>query len=92
MTRIVVKKLIWDSKNTEHIKKHGVSVNEAEEAVKNFVTHNRAKHGRYVVIGRSGSRILSVFVNRNSTGTYYPATARDASKKERTKVYEKEKV
>ena len=36
MTRIVIKKLIWDEWNREHIKKHNVAVDEAEEAVANL--------------------------------------------------------
>ena len=34
MTRIIVKELIWDSINREHIKKHNVTVTEVEEAGK----------------------------------------------------------
>lgn len=92
MTRIVIKKLIWEEWNTEHIKKHKVSQSEAEEVSKNMLAHQKVKQGRYAVIGRIGSRILTLIVNRIGTGIYYPVTARDAAKKERRKVYEKEKT
>ncbi|MBI3289964.1 BrnT family toxin [Candidatus Microgenomates bacterium] len=75
----------------EHIKKHRVTVAEVEEVAKNIITHQRAKQGRYSIISRVGTRILTVIVNRRNTGNYYPVTARDAAKKERKKVYEKEK-
>lgn len=92
MTRIVIKKLIWDNYNIEHIKKHNISKDEAEEAVDNFIVHKKAKKGRYIAIGRSGSKLVSLVVRRLATGIYYIATARDSSKKERRLVYEKEKI
>lgn len=88
MTRI--KTIVWNEWNIEHIKKHGVSVSEAEEAAKSFVFHYRTQKGRYLVSGRSGKRILTLIIGRRQTTTYYLVTARDASKKERTKLYEKE--
>ena len=92
MTRIRIKKLIWDEFNTGHIKKHNVSQKEVEHVVKNIITHKKAKSGRYLIIGRTGSRIISIAVSRNEVGIYYPVTARDSDKKERKLVYEKEKV
>lgn len=91
MTRIVVKELVWDKVNLEHIKKHNVAKDEVEEIADNIIVHEKAKEGRYLVIGRIGSRMLTVIVNRRGVGIYYPVTARDAAKKERKKVYEKEK-
>jgi len=91
MIRIVVKKLIWDKYNIEHIKKHNVTVAEVEEIAKSTLAHKKAKKGRYLIIGRAGKRILSVVLNRKGLGVYYPVTARDAAKKERRQVYEKEK-
>lgn len=92
MTRIKIKKLVWDKWNIEHIKRHNVTLDEAEESVKNFIAHKKAKKGRYIAIGRSGSRLISLVVRRVSTGIYYPATVRDSSKKERKEIYEKEKI
>ena len=90
MTRIKVKKLIWDEYNREHIKRHEVSVEEVEEIRKNYLVHKKGKKGRYLMIGRCGSRILSVVINRKETGIYYPVTAYDADKPERRILYEKE--
>ncbi|MDO8637975.1 MAG: hypothetical protein Q7R43_00225 [Candidatus Daviesbacteria bacterium] len=91
MTRIVIKKLIWDTANTEHIKKHNVGWEEVEVVSRNIITHRKAKVGRYFIFGRVGTRILTIVINRKGTGIYYPVTARDAAKKERKDVYEKEK-
>lgn len=92
MTRIVIKKLVWDAYNLEHIKKHNIAVDEAEEAVKNFISHKKGKKGRYLAIGKSGSRLISLIVRRESVGVYYLVTARDSSKKERREIYEKKKI
>ena len=92
MTRIVIKKLIWDEWNREHIKKHNVSMVEVEEAAKNVITHKKAKFGRYLIMSRVGSRMISVVISKQEAGVYYPATARDSAKKEREIIYEKEKV
>lgn len=91
MTRIKIKQLIWDEFNVEHIKKHKVTVSEVEAVGRNILTHEQTKLGRYLVIGRIGSRILAVIIKRKRIGVYYPITARDAAKRERRKVYEKEK-
>ncbi|HVF69864.1 MAG TPA: hypothetical protein VNA13_04860 [Xanthomonadales bacterium] len=91
MTRIVIKKLVWDEYNLEHIKKHKVVQSEVEEIAKNIKAHKKAKKGRYLIIGRSGSRILSIVINRKEKGIYYPVTARDSDKDERKIIYEKEK-
>ncbi len=92
MTKIIIKKLVWDAYNIEHIKKHNTTVDEAEEAVRNFISHKKGKKGRYLAIGKSGSRLISLIVRRESVGIYYLITARDSSKKERKEIYEKEKI
>lgn len=92
MTRIKVKVLIWDSYNVEHIKKHNVTVDEAEETAKNFIAHKIGKKGRYIIIGRIGSRLISVIIRRKGVGMYYLVTARDSAKEERKRAYEKEKI
>jgi len=70
MTRIIIKEFIWDEYNLEHIRKHNVSQEEVEAVAKNIVTHKKAKKGRYVIIGRVGTRMLSVIINRKKTGIY----------------------
>lgn len=91
MTRIVIKKLVWDEFNLKHIKKHKVSVDEALDAGQSLVYHKRTYKERYLAIGRSSKRMLTLVLNRISIGTYYPITIRDSSKKERKVIHEKEK-
>lgn len=90
MTKIKVKKIIWDDWNREHIKKHNVTQSEVETVARNFITHARAKEGRYSLFGRSGTRMLTIIIRREEPGEYYVVSARDSAKKERQNVYKKE--
>lgn len=93
MTRIKIKQLSWGDWNVEHMRvKHNVTVVQVEEAVQNPITHKRGYQGRYIILGRSGSRILAVIVNPEGRQKYFLVTARDADKDERRRVYEKEKA
>jgi len=92
MTRIVIKQLIWDKWNREHIKKHNVMEEEGEEVAKNLIAHKIGQKGRFIAIGRSGTRLLSLVLSRKDPGVYYVVTARDSSKKERREIYEKENI
>ena len=92
MTNVKVKELVWDDYNVEHIKKHDVMKEEAEKVAKNLIAHKVGKKGRYIAIGRSGTRLLSLVLNRKGLGVYYVVTARDSSKKERREIYEKENI
>ena len=91
MTRIVVKELIWDDLNRSHISKHDVSTEEIVEASRKLVYHKQTYGSRYLVVGRSGKRLLSLIVSRKGLGRYYLVTARDSGKNERKLAYEKEK-
>lgn len=90
MTRIRIRALIWTDWIIEHIKKHTLVQEEVEEAISKFLAHKHGYKGRYVVIGRSGRRIVSVIVKRESTGVYRVITARDADSAERRILYGKE--
>lgn len=92
MTRIKVKIFLWDEWNVAHITKHNVTQEEVEAVGKTLIGHKKGNQGRYLLIGRSGARLISIIVSRKGTGIYYVVTARDASKTERKIVYEKEKV
>lgn len=91
MTRIIVRELIWDGWNLRHINKHNVTKEEVEIVGENFTYHQKGKKDRYLVVGRSGSRIITIVIKRQAKGAYYLVTARDSDKKERRKLYEKEK-
>ncbi len=87
MPRIIVKELVWDKINLEHIKKHNVTKEEVE-AAQEIIYHRRTYGGKYLATGRSGSRLITIILRRKGLGKYYVVTARDASRKERRKVYE----
>lgn len=91
MTRLTIKEIVWDSFNSEHIKQHNVSLDEVKIISKTFAYHKGTYLKRYLATGRSGKRVLSIVIKRISTGKYYLITARDASKGERKKLYDKEK-
>jgi uncharacterized DUF497 family protein len=90
MTKIVLSQLIWDAWNREHIKKHNVSPTEVEEAVSNLLTHRMGHDGKIVLMGRSGKRLIAMIMAQEEGNKYYIVTARDADRKERRLVYEKE--
>ncbi len=90
MTRIRIKSVTWSEWTINHIQKHAVTVAEAEEAIAGFLAHKHGYKGRYIIIGRSGTRILSVIVKREKEGVYRLITVRDADKKERKLIYDKE--
>ncbi len=91
MTRIIVKQLVWEKWTVVHIGKHNVSTLEVNTAIQNLIAYKRGHSGRYILIGRSGHRLISTIVRRTKSNTYAVITARDSDKKERRIVYEKQK-
>jgi len=80
---MVIKKLIWDEWNVEHIARHNVIPDEVEEVclAKNLL--NKSKNKTYRVIGQTDDgRYLTIFIAKKENG-YYPMTARDSMKQER---------
>ena len=91
MTRIVVKELIWyENRNLRHIQKHNVNKEEVEEAGRNLIYHRRIKRKLFLVVGKSGKRLITAVLVWEQRGRYYVVTARDSSRKERKDAYEKE--
>lgn len=90
MTKIRIADLIWDQWNRKHIRRHSISEEEIAVALENVGAHRRGYSGRIILIGRSQTRIVSVILAKEQIGKYYIVTARDADKKERRLLYEKE--
>ncbi len=90
MTKIKISQLIWDEWNTEHIKKHNVTIAEVKEAIQNINAHRKGYAGRILLIGRAGKRTLAIVVVPKENSKYYPVTVRDADKKERRLVRDNE--
>ena len=82
---LLVKRLVWDEWNSEHIARHAVLPNEVEQALKDkFCIFLRAKQNRYIALGQSDARLITVVLaSTPKSGSYYVVTARDMAKKER---------
>jgi uncharacterized DUF497 family protein len=79
-----VRRLVWAPLNVAHTARHGVSPDEVEEVCHGDPEDLRSYLGRIILIGptRAG-RMLAVMLEPEGEGTYYPITARHASRKER---------
>ncbi len=82
---IVVRQIIWDDWNIEHISQHNVVPDEVELSMADeHAVFLRATQGRIVILGRAKKRLITTILNEQSVeGTFYVITARDMSKKER---------
>ena len=84
--RIDVGELRWNAWNQEHIAKHEVTRQQVEEVFQGEPIYVGSYAGRYVAIGPiSTGRVLAVVIRpvTGTEGTYYPISARPASRKER---------
>jgi uncharacterized DUF497 family protein len=87
MDTINANNLIWDTFNTDHIRKHSVSMQEIVEACGHIVHTEKTKKDRFLMVGITDKkRILSMVLANKDENQFYLVTARDASKKER-KIY-----
>ena len=78
--------LAWDERSEEHIAVHGVAFYEVEQAVMNRLYARRS--GPYLlVIGQTDSgRYLTVILDYEGSGLWYPVTARPTNRAERRMV------
>jgi len=74
--------LIWTENNISHIAKHGVSIKEVEEAIKDRNAIMLRHRKRYALIGSAWGRILFVILEKVNS-EYYVVTARDATEREK---------
>ena len=82
----------WDDINTEHIFRHGVIPNEAEECCYNDPVVLKASRGRYIALGQTNAgRYLFVVVKLKDRGRVRVITARDMSKIDRGTYRKKKK-
>jgi uncharacterized DUF497 family protein len=82
---LIVRRLLWDLWNVDHIARHEVTVDEVDEICQQNPITSETYAGRLRLIGRTqGGKILTVILSPQSEeGVYYPVTARTASRKER---------
>jgi uncharacterized DUF497 family protein len=77
---LVVKKLILDKKNIQHIARHYVSIDELREVFDNYFFAEKTKQKRRLVIGETlDGRIIVVPLEGKGKGRFYPLTAYDAN-------------
>lgn len=89
---IHIRRLVWDGWNIDHIARHKVTPEEAEEVCHSDFLLLEGKKGRLLIIGLTQQgRMLAVVLDPESeAGVYYPVTARSAATKER-RLYQKYK-
>ena len=83
-TMIKVTSLVWDEFNSQHIRLHGVTIVEAEEAVQSKIKVKKTYEDRLLVFGKTkNNRFLTLAIAPKGDNSYYVVTARNMSRKER---------
>jgi len=81
---MLIKNLIWEAWNIEHIARHNVRVEEIEQICKSVHLLNKWKNKMYRVIGQTANgRYLTIFLAPRGRNNYYPVTARDSTLREK---------
>jgi hypothetical protein len=82
---VVVKHLVWEDGNTQHIARHDVTTNEVEEVCRGTHIALDGKAGRLLIVGltKKGRLVTAVLDPEPEAHVYYTVTARSADKKER---------
>jgi len=76
--------LVWNNWNREHIKKHSVTVKDAEEAYRNEIGRSDSYEDRQSIYGiTKKGRPITIVVSYAKQQNPYVLTARAMSKKER---------
>ncbi len=86
---MIIRRLIWDEWNIDHIARHNVEPEEAEEVCRSKNLFERGKDGAYQITGQTetGRYLTIILVPR--TNSFYLVTARDASDSERRRYTKK---
>ncbi|HSW88809.1 MAG TPA: hypothetical protein VLG12_06630 [Candidatus Saccharimonadales bacterium] len=81
---ITVRKLIWDNWNVQHISRHNITPDEVETVCHNkpLILRGQEKN-RLVLIGPTEEElIITIILESNGRGKYYPITAYPASRQD----------
>lgn len=91
---IVVRRLVWEKTNADHIARHGVSQSEVEEVCHNKPVFLSGHSGRVMAVGlTSAGKAISVILDAEEEhGVWYPVTARSADRNERLYYQQKKGV
>lgn len=77
----------WNDQTEDHIARHGVTLEEALQAVNDYLELKRAKGNRYSLIGRARSgRYLTVILERDERRNWHIVTARPVNHRERRRI------
>lgn len=80
-----IKRLNWDDWNTEHVTKHGITLQEIEEVISGAPTFRETYQGRLLAVGptRSG-KLVTVVIGPDPVepDVYYAFSARPISKQD----------
>jgi len=81
---VVVRTLIWDERNEEHIAEHGVTAREVMQMVENphiVVKNRKRRRADHLLVGRThGGRVLAVALARTQEDdAWRPTTAYSAT-------------
>ena len=80
---VYIRGLRWDEEAEDHIARHGVVFWEVEEAVAN-IRYAKRSRGYLQVIGQTDAgRYLTVILDEEDDGFWYPVTARPATDPEK---------
>lgn len=86
---MIIRKLIWDEWNIDHIAKHTVEPEEVEEVCKSKNLFERGRDRTYQMTGQTETgRYLTIILVPRTNG-FYPVTARDASDTEKKRFKKK---
>lgn len=86
-----IKDFQWDVWNTNHIARHGVQPDEAEEVFYNEPVFRKGRGGTYTALGPTdGGRLLTVICAVRPGDVICVVTARDMDQKER-RLYRRER-
>jgi len=67
MDRVIVKKLVWDDWNTNHIRKHNIAPTEVEQSLQDpFAVFIKSHSGRAMSLGRSGKRLVATVLQKQT--------------------------
>jgi uncharacterized DUF497 family protein len=92
MKKLIIKRLLWDSLNTDHVADHDVMPDEVQAACKSKPVVRKGHKNRLFLIGiTKQGRLLTVILQPTAhEGVYRPITAYEASKTS-ARTYHEEK-
>jgi len=89
---IVIRRLIWNDWNIDHIARHKVTPDEVEEVCHGDTIQWETYAGRLMIIGMTiADRCLAVVLAPRGKGLYFPVTARPADHKEKRLYKERQR-